>query len=127
MKKHPLIVTLFVLSIAGCNSSSSQLPPGRETPAPTAQVATQPENSMPMCQIAQIESCDIETEGATETIFSCPKCGHKTDKCQQCEGATCEHCSETTCRCRLKNEDVGAHGHDHGPSHAHAQAPAPAQ
>ena len=80
-----LIFVLLVsaLYVAGCKDSTPQA----KVSTPSTGPASATEEELPLCTVEKIESCEVEKENPTQTIYTCPHCG--------------EH-SQATCRCRLE-------------------------
>ncbi|MCP4676105.1 MAG: hypothetical protein GY854_11480 [Deltaproteobacteria bacterium] len=87
--------TIYLL-FSGCTSRSSE-PVETTRPSSASEV---PASELPMCMVEKIESCEVESESPTETVYRCPYC-RKGTECADCKDHACEGCSDTTCRCRL--------------------------
>ncbi len=99
MKTYLLIFVLVGLLIGGCTTSE---PRANQAVQKAEKATSEPNSPLPFCQIEAIESCEVETVGASETIYNCPKCGADVT-CPDCAKKGCEDCTDETCRCRLKN------------------------
>jgi hypothetical protein len=96
MKMSIYLCLLFFLS---CNSPDVQYDNRSQEEKPLEGS----DSELPLCKIEMIESCDVESVGATETIYRCGSCA-PGEECPECKDHACENCSEKTCRCRHKNK-----------------------
>ena len=102
-----LLIALALLSMSWAFGCNNQTPPKETPPKPVREkpaMVTAADTALPICEIDEVESCEVESVHPAGTIYRCDRCKDGAP-CETCRKAhDCENCGHKPCRCRLHAE-----------------------